>query len=155
MELEFSSAKRDDIAELAGLLAILFEQETEFHPDHSRQERGLTTIMEDPTKGKVFTARVNGQCVGMVILLFTTSTALGAPVAWLEDLVVMPEVRGRGIGGRLLDFAIDVAQRHGCARITLLTDADNEAAQKLYANRGFARSSMIPYRRSLTGSSTE
>jgi GNAT superfamily N-acetyltransferase len=82
----------------------------------------------------------------MVGLLFTVSTALGARVAWLEDMVVAPEARGRGIGGALVDAALAQARAAGCRRVTLLTDADNADAHRFYRRHGFAASPMRPFR---------
>jgi ribosomal protein S18 acetylase RimI-like enzyme len=85
----------------------------------------------------------------MVSILFTVSTAQGSRAALLEDMVVHPEWRRRGIGRRLLDHAIAGARKAGCARITLLTDSDNHPAMNFYARAGFVRSTMTPLRLSL------
>ncbi|CUS41282.1 GCN5-related N-acetyltransferase [hydrothermal vent metagenome] len=82
----------------------------------------------------------------MVNVLFTVSTALGARVAIFEDMIVSPEVRGSGVGSKLLEYAISSAQVCGCKRITLLTDSDNISAQRFYAKHGFEKSAMIPLR---------
>jgi GNAT superfamily N-acetyltransferase len=82
-------------------------------------------------------------------LLFTISTAAGGPVCWLEDMVVRPDRRGSGLGGRLLGHAIDYARAHHFSRITLLTDRDNERAIRLYQRQGFQRSAMTALRLSL------
>jgi ribosomal protein S18 acetylase RimI-like enzyme len=82
----------------------------------------------------------------MINLLYTVSTALGARVALLEDMVVLPQFRGVGAGSKLLQAAIAHARASGCKRITLLTDGDNEAAQKFYSNHGFTASRMVPFR---------
>lgn len=82
----------------------------------------------------------------MVNLLFTFSTALGERVALLEDLIVLPNQRGCGIGSQLLEKAIETARLHDCHRITLLTDSTNESAQQFYQKHGFQFSAMIPMR---------
>jgi ribosomal protein S18 acetylase RimI-like enzyme len=61
-------------------------------------------------------------------------------------MVVLAETRGAGVGGALLDAALAHAARRGCRRVTLLTDADNVAAQRFYQRRGFQHSPMIPMR---------
>jgi len=139
----------DDIPSMAELLAILFTQEADFCPDRQKQIRGLRMILETPAVGQIFVARSNGQVVGMVSLLFTVSTAEGAPVCWLEDLVVRPDHRANGLGGRLLDQAIRYAKAQGIARITLLTDRTNERAIRFYQRHGFHSSEMLPLRRGL------
>ena len=139
-------ATADDIPSLAGLLAVLFTQEADFRPDRDKQERGLRLILDSPGVGTIFVARDRGEAVGMVSLLYTVSTAEGGPVCWLEDMVVRPDRRGSGLGSRLLRHAIDYAKAHGFARLTLLTDRDNEGAIRLYERHGFKRSAMIPWR---------
>ena len=135
-----------DIGALGGLLGWLFAQEAEFVPDAAKQERGLRLILEQPEIGQLYCAEVGDVVVGMVSLLFTVSTAEGGRAAWLEDMVVHPDWRGRGIGARLLREAIRQARAAGCGRITLLTDASNLAAQEFYGRAGFSRSAMAPLR---------
>ncbi len=140
----------DDIPQLTALLSSLFDQEADFQPDPARQARGLRLIIgEKPDFGRIFVAR-DGKgekaVVGMVNLLFTISTAEGAPVALLEDLIVRKDYRGRGVGSLLLRHAIDFARTNGFARITLLTDLVNDRAIRFYAKHGFTRSAMVPMR---------
>lgn len=135
-----------DLPGLCDLLEVLFSQEAEFKPDRAAQERGLMMILESPQVGHILAARQEGRVVGMVSLLYTVSTALGGRVALLEDLVVLPALRGQGLGARLLAQALELAQGQGCLRITLLTDADNFAAHKFYARQGFGPSPMVPLR---------
>lgn len=138
-----------DLPALCGLLDQLFAQEAEFAPDRAAQQRGLAAILADATVGQILVADEGGHIVAMVNLLYTVSTALGARVALLEDMVVDADARGRGLGSALLEQAIAHARDSGCRRITLLTDGDNTAGQRFYARHGFARSPMIPLRRTL------
>ncbi|TBU97818.1 GNAT family N-acetyltransferase [Stutzerimonas kirkiae] len=135
-----------DIPALCRLLDQLFAQETEFTPDHAAQTRGLRMIVEHPEVGEILVAEQDGGIVAMVSLLYSVSTALGAPVALLEDMVVDAANRASGFGSQLLDAAIAHARQRGCRRITLLTDSDNHAAQRFYARQGFQPSSMLPMR---------
>lgn len=146
MSREINLATVSDTPALSALLSILFTQEAEFQPDTVAQQRGLNAILSDPALGEILVARQNGQIVGMVNVLYSISTALGARVALLEDMVVVPAMRGSGLGSQLLAAAIKHAKQRGCLRITLLTDADNYAAQAFYQKQGFEKSSMIPLR---------
>lgn len=148
--MEVTLARAEDIPELSALLNVLFAQEAEFKPDPIAQARGLEAIIGQPAVGTILVARESGTILGMVNLLYTVSTALGARVALLEDMVVAPAARGRGLGGELLARAIAHARAEGCQRITLLTDAVNAGAQRFYRQYGFESSPMIPLRLSLT-----
>lgn len=147
--MQIEPAVLTDIPELCELLTQLFTQETEFTPDHDAQRRGLQMILADRATGTILVARDGQQIVGMVNLLYTVSTALGARVALLEDMVVAKGHRDGGLGTRLLDAAVDYARLNGCRRVTLLTDRDNLGARRFYQRQGFRPSPMIPLRLSL------
>lgn len=147
--MQITPAKASDIPALCELLSILFSQEADFTPDYDAQSRGLARIIDSPEVGIIFVARQNEQILGMVNLLYTVSTALGARVALLEDMVVSPSARNSGLGSELLQQAIQFARLSGCKRITLLTDGTNESAHRFYQNHGFKPSAMVPFRLSL------
>ena len=145
-------ATEADIPALTGLLTVLFAQEAEFTPNPEAQRRGLLQIITNPQIGFILIAKEGAVVLGMVNLLHTVSTALGERVALLEDMVVAPESRGAGVGSRLLQEGVMVAQASGCSRITLLTDQTNQAAQRFYRRHGFEVSTMIPLRLDLPNS---
>jgi len=153
--MQITAAHPSDIPALCKLLDTLFSQEADFAPDYDAQSRGLAHIINHPESGLISVARLDRQIIGMVSLLYTVSTALGARVALLEDMVVAPAARGLGTGSSLLEHTIELARLNGCKRITLLTDSDNEAAQRFYQRHGFCRSAMIPLRLALNDSPME
>ena len=138
-----------DVPRCAELLAVLFSQEQEFAPNAEAQSRALSMIIGNPEIGRIFVCEIDGVIQGMVMLLFTVSTFLGKKVALLEDLVVAPEWRGKGLGSRLIEVAEKFAREEGFGRITLLTDSDNELAQHFYRSKGFSKSDMVVFRKLL------
>ncbi len=146
---EVRKAIEIDMPRCTELLGILFSQEHEFTPDADAQSRALLMIIRQPELGQIFVIEMDGIIQGMVMLLFTVSTFLGKKVALLEDMVVAPAWRGKGIGKELIDYAVDFARREGFGRITLLTDSDNAAAQQFYLSRGFTKSEMAVFRKLL------
>ena len=149
--MEFARGAKADLRQLAELLGILFQQEADFSPDWQKQEAALSAILSDARIGQIFVAREDGRAVAMASLLYTVSTAEGGKAALFEDLVVLPEYRGRGIGTGLLEHVIAQAGAEGVLRITLVTDRDNARAQALYANAGFRPSGMLAMRLHLKG----
>jgi GNAT superfamily N-acetyltransferase len=146
LTIRIEPAREADLCQCAALLGLLFAQEADFQPDPAAQARGLRRIFDDSAQGQLLLARDGGQVRGMVSLLWSVSTALGGPVAWLEDLVVAPEWRGQGLGRALVTAAVELCRERGLGRISLLTDDDNHRAQALYASLGFRASSMVPMR---------
>ncbi len=147
MSLKLDSARAADVPELVGLLEILFTQEAELSPDADKQRLALELILAEPALARLFVARAGSKVVAMAALHFTISTAEGGRAAWLEDCVVHPDYRRRGIGAALLAHVLEQARALGATRVTLLTDGDNARAQALYRRLGFAASSMLAMRR--------
>lgn len=146
---QIATATADDIPQLCALLAILFTQEEDFEPDANKQSAGLRRIIEQPDTGRILVLREGDEVVAMVNLLLTVSTACGGKAALLEDMIVHPARRGDGLGGKLLNAVIELAQQEGCLRITLLTDRANDAAIRFYQRHGFGISVMLPLRLAL------
>ena len=148
------TAKIQDIPQLCALLELLFSQEAEFKPNYKSQSEGLSKIISDSEMGEIIVARESNEIIGMANLLYTVSTALGSQVAILEDMVVSPDVRGQGVGSKIIDYCLAITKQKGVKRITLLTDFDNDGAHRFYEKHDFNRSSMIVFRKTITNSSS-
>jgi GNAT superfamily N-acetyltransferase len=138
-----------DVPTLVPLLSQLFAQEAEFTPNPVLQAKGLRAIIDGKDVGTILVAERDGKAVGMVNLLYTISTALGARVAILEDMIVDAGARSGGIGSKLIAQAIETARADGCQRVTVLSDSDNANAHRFYKRFGFERSAMVPFRLAL------
>ena len=74
---------------------------------------------------------------GFAELRFRPSLYTGALDAYLEELYVVPERRGHGLGRALLEAAMEHARERGAAHIDLGTSEDDFAARALYESAGF------------------
>ena len=144
--MELGVAVPGDVPQLVELLGILFTEEHELSPDPDKQRRALEIILAGPSRARIYVARQGSKAIAMAALHFTTSTAEGGKVAGLEDCIVHPEHRRRGIGKALLAYVLEQARAEGALRVVLLTDGDNMRAQALYRKLGFAPSSMLAMR---------
>lgn len=139
----------EDLPRLVDLTMALFELEEDFSPDRKKQERGLRSILEQPSRGRIFVVRTDYEIIGMVNVLFTISTAMGGFVILLEDVIIHPDFRGQGYGTQLVDYVVDFAKRKDFKRITLLTDKISEESQRFFKKLNFQHSHMIPMRLTL------
>ena len=79
----------------------------------------------------------------LTLVLFRIPTGMRA---WIEDVVVDSEARGRGVGEALNRFAIDVAAEHGARSVDLTSRPSREAANRLYQRLGFTQRETNVYR---------
>ena len=63
---------------------------------------------------------------------------VSAHEAQIDDLFVRAEIRGRGVGARLLAESLERARARGCRVVGLNTNERNTAALRLYQRAGFA-----------------
>ena len=72
----------------------------------------------------------------MALYLPEFSTLRGSPGVLVQDLFVMPQARGLGLGPRLL-AQVMAAQDWGATYLTLMVDRDNTNARRFYTRHGF------------------
>lgn len=65
--------------------------------------------------------------------------SLRGPAGIIEDIIVDPAHRGRGIGAALLDAITDAFESRGAPQVVLSTAVQNESAQRLFERAGFRR----------------
>jgi GNAT superfamily N-acetyltransferase len=112
-------AEPDDVPAILGLVhqLALYEKapdaveatEADFRDALFPQEHAPTSF------GHV--AVVDGTVVGMAIWFVTFSTWLGCSGIWLEDLFVLPEHRGSGLGKAMLATLAAVCAERGYGRL--------------------------------------
>ncbi len=93
-----------------------------------------------PAWEKCWIAELDGQRVGAVFVVRKSPT-----VAQLRLLILAPEARGLGLGGRLTDECIAFARLKGYRKMTLWTNSCLVAARAIYAGRGFRMVKSEPY----------
>ena len=84
----------------------------------------------------VVLAEWKGAAVGYAFYFFTYSTWEGRSALYLEDLFVVPEHRGRGIGKALLVHLARIAVAEGCGRYQWQVLDWNEPSIRFYESMG-------------------
>jgi GNAT superfamily N-acetyltransferase len=133
-----ATAARADCAECARLLAAQLDEHGVDMPA-GRLARVLEAVVADPARGFVLIAREDGRAVGVAYAATILSAEHGGPAAWLEELYVEPERRGRGVGAALLAAVLDRARALGLLAVDLEIDAGHARAASLYQRHGFRR----------------
>ena len=138
-----------DLDSLVALLQILFGIEEDFVGDYDRQRRGLEMMLENE-RGCVLVAEAAGEVVGMCTGQVTISTAEGGPALLVEDVVIMEQWRGKGVGRLLMERLGMWAKEQGIERLQLLADRNNGPALDFYAGLGWQGTALVCLRKNLT-----
>lgn len=101
----------------------------------------------EPVFGAVALAGV--RAVGIVHWLFHRSSWNVGNYAYLQDLFVVPDHRGSGVGRRLIEHVFAAARIAGCSRVYWLTQETNADAMLLY-DRIARRSGFVEYEKSIS-----
>jgi len=134
------TARPDDVPRLVELLAAGSLRGGE-DPSHlAPYQAALAEIAATPG-ADVLVAELGGAVVGVCQL--TTFRHLqegGGLCAEIESVHVDPALRSRGIGGRLIEEAVERARRAGCYRVQLTSNKSRAAAHRFYERLGFTAS---------------
>lgn len=89
---------------------------------------------------QVFIAELNNKIVGTFALLIMENMAhLGTPSAVVEDVGVLQEVQGNGIGKAMMAFALQYVKEKGCYKMSLSSNLRREKAHQFYESLGFKK----------------
>ncbi len=94
-------------------------------------------------------AEEDGMVYGcLTLVLFRIPTGIRA---WIEDVIVDTEARGKGVGALLSEHAIELSKAAGAVTVDLTSRPSREAANRLYARIGFEQRNTNVYRFDLGG----
>lgn len=136
-------AAREDGPGLIALIIALARFENLSPPDAEAQQRLLEHGFGERPRFETWLGFVpeSPGPVAYAMIFETYSSFLARPTLYLEDIFVLPEHRGRGIGSALLRRCIDLAHERNCGRVEWTCLDWNTRAQCVYENLGARRMS--------------
>ena len=127
--------------ELIDAMKLLIPQLSSSNPPPSPAE---LQVMVDSDSITLLLARDRSGVLGSLTLaMFRIPTGLRA---WIEDVVVDDEARGKGVGRLLNEVALEHARAAGAATVDLTSRPSRDAANRLYQRLGFVERETNVYR---------
>ncbi len=130
------SANKNDAALILFFIQGLAEYEKLAHEVVGNEQDLQRTLFGDKPSAEVLIAENNGKPAGFALFFTSYSTFLARPGIYLEDLFVLPEYRGFGIGKTLLVFLAGLAVERDMGRLDWSVLDWNEPAIKFYEQIG-------------------
>lgn len=138
MNLTIRKANRDDLKDI---LAIYAEPDIDNGNilNLNSAETMLDKMKHYPDY-TLYVATTGNKVVGSFALLIMDNLAhMGAPSVIVEDVVVHSKWRSRGIGSRMIRFAMDKAKQAKCYKLALTCSINRDRAHKFYESLGFEK----------------
>ncbi|MFO7915099.1 MAG: ribosomal protein S18-alanine N-acetyltransferase [Candidatus Krumholzibacteriales bacterium] len=105
---------------------------------------------EIPWPEAMFRNQLELRPVTLLLIAETASSVIGYSVVWFEgpdshilNIAVDPELRRRGVAGRMVDEIIRISRERGCGRLYLEVRENNIPARDFYLERGFRMTGTI------------
>lgn len=98
----------------------------------------LHKIINDESLGRVWVIFCDGVTAGYAVIAFGFSFEYGGRDAFIDELYLKGEFRGKGIGKEVMKFLESEAVKLGVNTLHLEVDIDNDAGEALYLKSGFS-----------------
>ncbi len=116
-KIHIRAANTDDVGTIFGFIQQLAEYEQLAHEVVASEELLRNNLFGERPYAEVLIAETDGQSAGFALFFHSFSTFLGRPGIYLEDLFVLPEHRGKGLGKALLAALARECERRDCGRL--------------------------------------
>lgn len=135
-EVRIEPATERDVPLIFSLIKALAEYERLAHEVVATEASLRETLFGPRAAAEVVIAYAGAEAAGFAVWFHTYSTFLGRAGLYLEDLFVVPQWRGRGLGRHLLAYLARVAVARGCGRLEWSVLDWNEPAIRFYRGIG-------------------
>jgi len=136
--MTFVEFRRADPADAGRIAQLLHDFNSEFDeptPGPPFLQRRVRQLLE---AGEITVLLGGREAQGLAVLRFRPALWSDGLDCYLEELYVVPDRRGQGLGRALLEGAIEFARRRGATDMHLATSEDDVAARALYESVGFS-----------------
>jgi ribosomal protein S18 acetylase RimI-like enzyme len=136
VEPTFKPAEASDADALVPMIRALCESDgTPF--DETKVRAALAQLVADESLGRAWLVEWGGEPAGYVVLTYGFSLEFGGRDAFIDELFVHEEFRGRGLGRRAIELAERACRERGIRALHLEVERANTTAQELYRRAGF------------------
>ena len=136
MSLQIREAAEGDVPVILWFIRQLAEYERLLHEAVMTEETLRESLFGSRRSAEVLLAYYDGKPVGFAVFFHNFSTFLGKPGLYLEDLFVIPEMRGKGFGKALLSRLAKIACDRNCGRFEWAVLDWNKPSIEFYKKLG-------------------
>jgi GNAT superfamily N-acetyltransferase len=136
VSLQIREATEADVPVIAWFIRQLAEYERLLHQAVMTEETLRKSLFGSRPCAEVLLAYDDAKPVGFAVFFHNFSTFVGKPGLYLEDLFVIPEMRGKGFGRALLSRLAKIACERDCGRFEWAVLDWNKPSIEFYKKLG-------------------
>lgn len=137
------TVRRAEVADAGDVGRLLHDFNTEYD-DYTPGPEAMGKRIRQLLESGDVTVLLGDGPDGLALLRFRPSLWSESLDCYLEELYVVPDKRGRGLGQALMEAAIETARSEGAAHMDLGTAETDTAARALYEKMGFSNTEGKP-----------
>ena len=134
-QLSTRLASVDDAEDVAQLLHDFNTEFDAASPGVEVLAERLGILLDGPD---TFAILAGAPSVAVALVTLRRNVWFAGPVALLDELYVVPELRGQGIGTSIVEFLVETARRREVELIEINVDIGDVDARRFYERHGFS-----------------
>ena len=135
--IELRLAGREDVETLVPLV-MAYHRFEEVDMSEPVVRKAVAPLLGGSDHGRIWLIHHEGQCAGYIALCLGYSVEFAGREAFIDELYLHEQYRGRGIGRLAIEEVVRHAASLGVRAIHLEVAQGNETAQRFYSAMGFA-----------------
>lgn len=137
MEITFREFEKAEEQKIVAMMWALNHEDQEEMPLSEIKVKELFDYVQRENNVKVFVAQKEGELIGYAIFVRSFSVEYSGLFGELDELYLLPDLRGQGIGTAFIGWIEDYARSVGCNFIDMVANFNNTKAQELYRRLGY------------------
>ena len=135
-KLQFKPFEKEDAPVVVSMMEVFYAIDG-YPMDVAVAKDLFLEFTANESLGRGWTIVLDGEVMGYFILAFIFSFEYKGRIAFLDELFISKDARGKGLGKQSLEFMAQQAKLNSVKIIYLEIENHNEAARKLYLSKGF------------------
>ncbi|HAA11631.1 MAG TPA: GNAT family N-acetyltransferase [Cytophagales bacterium] len=128
-----------DATEILGMMEAFYALD-DYPFDRDMAEQNLNKLLVEEYLGRLWLVQVGNKVAGYLALTFGFSLEYGGRDAFIDEIYLKDEFRGKGVGTHLIKQVSEAAKALGVRALHLEVEVHNIAGNNLYRKAGFQSS---------------
>ncbi len=121
------------------LIDLMHQQMVDINSTKNRSsiEAAVRNALKPESRALFFLAKEKNIAIGVALVNVGSGIEAGGDYAWINEIQISPQFRGKGFGLRLLKHVLNWLRKNALKSILCVANIDNMVSQSLFRSAGF------------------